>query len=160
MPNSGAVSVSDGGILAVSVGGAGQWTTGTSGNGPIGGLLSGQGGQAGGTVSYAGNVGLGLNVTGTQTYSGNINNVGTSLGLYVGNKDGGTASDPFTQTGTLILSGNNAYTGSTNVGRTPPYACLPRLRPRRPRRSTSRTAPPCNSAATPPPPSSTEIRSR
>jgi autotransporter-associated beta strand protein len=115
MPNSGAVTVNDGGILAVSVGNAGGWTTGTSGEGTIGGLLAGLGGQSGGTVSYSGNVGLGLYVTGTQTFAGDISNVGDSLALNVGNKDGGTGSDPFTQNGTLALSGTNSYTGKTTV---------------------------------------------
>jgi fibronectin-binding autotransporter adhesin len=115
MPNSGGVSVNDGGMLAVSVGGANQWTTGTSGNGTIGGLLAGLGGQTGGTVSYAGSVGLGLYVTGTQTFAGDIGDLGTSLSLHVGNKDAGTASDPFTQNGTLVLSGTNSYTGLTRV---------------------------------------------
>ena len=115
MPGSGAVTVKDGTILAVSVGNAGGWGTGTSGNGTIGGLLAGDGGQSGGTVSYVGNIGLGLYVTGTQTYAGNITDVGTTLSLLVGNKDGGTGSDPFTQNGTLALSGTNSYTGKTTA---------------------------------------------
>ena len=105
MPNSGAVAVS-GATLAVNVGGSGEWTTGTSGNGTIGGLLAGLGGQSGGTVSWTGNVGLGLDTTdasSTQTYSGNIANVGTTLAI---TKLG---------TGTLTLSGANSYSGGTTV---------------------------------------------
>jgi len=115
MPASGAVTVNDGAILGVSVGGGGQWTTGTSGNGTIGGLLAGLGGQSGGTVSYVGNVNLGLYCTNNQTYAGNIGDVGTSLGLYVGNKDGGPTSDPFPVDGNLELSGNNTLSGDIAV---------------------------------------------
>jgi autotransporter-associated beta strand protein len=117
MPSSGAVTVSDGTILSVTVDASNGWTTGTGGNGTIGGLLAGLGGQAGGTVSYSGNVNVGFNVTGTQSYAGNINNVGTTLGIHMGNKDSGTASDPFAAAGTLTLSGNNGYTGITYINR-------------------------------------------
>ena len=104
MPASGDVAVNTGTTLLVNVGGTGEWTTGTSGNGTVGGLLAGLGGQSGGTVSYSGDVTLGLQTTGTQTYSGNIVNVGTSLGLA---KSGA---------GTLILSGTgNTYSGITTL---------------------------------------------
>ena len=111
-PASGAVAIGTGGTLAVNVGGTGEWTTGTSGNGTIGGLLGGLGGQSGGTVSYYGNVALGFDTTNgfanpngiaTQTYSGAIANVGTTLGI--------------TKLGTniLFLSGDNTYAGATTV---------------------------------------------
>ncbi len=103
MPATGAVAVNTDTTLAVNVGGTGEWATGTSGNGTIGGLLAGQGGQSGGTVSYTGDVTLGLQVTGTQTYSGNIVDVGDSLRL---SKSG---------SGTLTLSGTNTYSGGTTI---------------------------------------------
>jgi autotransporter-associated beta strand protein len=104
MPAAGAVAVNTGTSLIVSVGGTGEWTTGTSGEGTIGGLLAGLGGQSGATVSYSGDVTLGLDVaTGTQTFAGDIANVGTSLGI---TKLGA---------GTLALSGDNSYTGTTTV---------------------------------------------
>ena len=105
-PATGAVTVGTGTTLAVNVGGAGEWTTGTSGNGTIGGLLAGLGGQSGGTVTYNGNVALGFDTTNggpTQTYTGAIGNVGTTLGI---TKLG---------TNTLELSGTNTYTGATTV---------------------------------------------
>jgi autotransporter-associated beta strand protein len=106
-PASGAVAVRDGTTLAVNLGGgAAEWTTGTSGNGTIGGLLAGLGGQSGGTVTYTGNVTLGFDTTNAgsaQTYSGVIGNVGTTLGI----KKLGT--------GTLILDQANTYSGGTTV---------------------------------------------
>jgi autotransporter-associated beta strand protein len=104
MPATGNVTVNDGATLSVGVGTGNLWTTGTSGNATIGGLLSGLGGLSGSTVSYSGNVRLGLDfASGTQTYSGTIADVGTSLGI---SKSNG---------GTLVLSGPNSYTGSTTV---------------------------------------------
>jgi len=107
MPVTGAVAVGTGTTLAVNVGGNGEWTTGTSGNGTIGGLLAGLGGQSGGTVGYTGNVTLGIDTTNasptSQTYAGNIANVGTTLALA---KLG---------TNTLVLTTANTYTGGTFV---------------------------------------------
>ncbi len=103
MPATGAVAVQGGAVLGVSVGSASQWTTGTSGNGTIGGLLAGIGGQAGSTVTYSGNVGLELNNSTNQTYSGGITDLGTTLGLIK------------TGAGVLTLAGNNSYTGLTRV---------------------------------------------
>lgn len=107
MPATGAVAAASGTTLAVNVGGTGEWTTGTSGNGTIGGLLGGLGGQAGGTVTYAGTATVGFDTTNaspaTQTYAGAIANVGTTLGI---RKLGAN---------TLELSGSNSYTGATTV---------------------------------------------
>lgn len=116
MPTTGNVSVSSGSILSVSVGNAGGWTTGTSGVGTIGGLLAGDGGQASSQVGYTGDVTLGLNVSGAQTYAGVIGNVGDSLGIHVGNKDSGS-TDAFAYAGTLTLSNSNTFTGGTRVNR-------------------------------------------
>jgi autotransporter-associated beta strand protein len=103
MPATGNVSVNSGAILGVNLGGTGQWTTGTTGNGTLGGLFDGVGGQSGSTVSYSGNIGLLLETTGTQEFEGNLINVGNSLSLI---KSG---------SGTLTLSGSNAYTGKTSI---------------------------------------------
>lgn len=103
MPASGNVTVNDGGTLGVHVGAAGQWTTGTSGNGSIGGLLAGVGGQSGSTLSYTGHVGLQLEVSGTQEYTGTVDNIGASLSL---RKSG---------SGSLALPGSHSYSGKTSI---------------------------------------------
>jgi autotransporter-associated beta strand protein len=106
MPATGTVTVGSGTTLAVNAGGTGEFTSATSGNGSIGGLLSGVGGQ-GTSVIYTGNVSLGIDTAnasgGTMTYAGNMVNVGTTLAL---RKLGAN---------TLVLDGNNTYTGSTTV---------------------------------------------
>jgi autotransporter-associated beta strand protein len=105
MPASGTVAVGTGTTLTVNLGGTGEWTTATSGNGSIGGLLGGIGGQ-GAPVSYTGTTTVAFDTTnagGDQTYSGVIANVGTTLGL---GKQGA---------GTLILTSNNTYTGPTTI---------------------------------------------
>ncbi len=119
MSATGTVTVNDGGILSVGVGGSGEWTTGTSGIGTIGGLLAGDGGQTAAQVTYVDDVAVGLNVSGTQTYSSDITNVtgSTTTAIHIGNKDSGSASDPFTAAGTLTLSGDNSYTGGTSINR-------------------------------------------
>jgi autotransporter-associated beta strand protein len=108
MPATGLVAVGTGTTLAVNAGAAsGEWTNATSGNGSIGGLLAGLGGQVGSTVSWTGAVGLGIDTTnataGTMTYSGVIANVGTSLGI---TKLG---------TGILVLDQANTFNGATTV---------------------------------------------
>ena len=103
MPSVDPVAVETGATLAVNVGGSGEWTTGTSGAGTLGGLLSGTGGQ-GNSVTYSGNVTLGIDTTsGNQIYDGAIGDVGTTLGL--------------TKLGTnkLTLTGATTYTGDTKV---------------------------------------------
>ncbi len=87
----------------MNAGGTGEFNNGTSGNGTIGGLLSGVGGQSGSTVSFASGSYLGIDTTnsgGSLTYSGNITK---PIGLI---KLG---------PGTLTLSGANTYTGSTTI---------------------------------------------
>ncbi|MCX7415011.1 MAG: autotransporter-associated beta strand repeat-containing protein [Planctomycetia bacterium] len=104
-PASGAIATT----LAVNAGAAsGEWTNGTTAtNGSIGGLLAGLGGQAGSTVTYVGNINLGIDTTNataaTMTYSGVVGNVGTTLGI---TKLG---------TGTLVLDQSNTYTGKTTI---------------------------------------------
>ena len=86
MPPSGMVIVGSGATLAVNAGGPNQFTKGTSGNGAIGGLLAGLGGQPGSTVSWNSGANLGIDTTnasgGTLTYGGDIANPGgNTLGL-------------------------------------------------------------------------------
>jgi fibronectin-binding autotransporter adhesin len=103
MSASSAVSVASGATLAVNAGGTGEFAAG-SGNGTIGGLFAGLGGQSGSTVSYASGATIGVdttNATGSITESTAL--TGTGIGL---TKLG---------TGTLILSGTNNYTGTTTV---------------------------------------------
>jgi autotransporter-associated beta strand protein len=106
MPATGTVAVGNEATLAVNLGGTGEWTTATSGNGSVGGLLAGVGGQ-GNPVTYTGNTTLGLdttNASGNQTYASAITNVGTSLGFAkLGN-------------GTLTLTAANTYSGPTTIG--------------------------------------------
>ncbi len=108
MPVTGAVAVGTGTTLAVNAGGTDEFTSATSGGGSIGGLLSGVGGQ-GAAVNYTGNVSLGIDTAnasgGTITYAGSVANVGTTLAL---RKLGAN---------TLVLTGNNTYTGGTTISR-------------------------------------------
>ncbi len=104
MPSAGTVSVTVGATLAINVGGAGEFTSGTSGAGSIGGLLAGIGGQ-GGRVTWSGAF-LGIdtsNAGGGVTYSGVISDPGGDSGLA---KLGGNS---------LTITANNTYTGYTVV---------------------------------------------
>ncbi len=108
MPGTGDVSLADGTEIIVTVGGSG-WTTGTSGVGTLGGLLAGDGGSGTATVSYSGAHTIGLNIDGgSQDFSGNIGNVSgsgaTSLAIYSNSNSG-----------TMALSGNNTYSGTTTL---------------------------------------------
>jgi autotransporter-associated beta strand protein len=106
MPATGTVTVGTGTTLAVNAGGTGEFTSATNGAGSIGGLLAGLGGR-GAAVNYTGNVSLGIDTAnasgGTMTYAGSITNVGTTLAL---RKLGAN---------TLVLDGNNTYTGGTTI---------------------------------------------
>ncbi len=104
MPSAGTVSVTVGATLAINVGGTGEFTSGTSGAGSIGGLLAGIGGQ-GGAVTWSG-ASLGIdtsNAGGGVTYSGVIGDPGGGLGLA---KLGGNS---------LTITANNVYSGNTVV---------------------------------------------
>ena len=113
MPSAGEVTVNDGTTLTVAVGGSGEWTTGSSGNGTLGGLLAGLGGQAGSTVSFVGTTNLGLNVSGDQSYSGVIASAGNIMVKGSGSLqltgDNTFSGDIYVDGGaTLILSGDNS----------------------------------------------------
>ena len=103
MPASGNVAVNDGTTLVINLGGSGEWTAGASGNGTLGGLFAGLGGQSGSTVSYTGNVTLGIVPSGSLTLTSAVGDVGTSLGI------------DHAGSGTLELAGNNTYSGDTVV---------------------------------------------
>lgn len=107
MPAVGTVAVQSGATLAVNVGGIGEFSNATTGHGSIGGLLAGLGGQSGSSVSYIGDVTLGIDTTnapgGALSYAGAIGNVGSTLGLA---KLG---------SGTLTLTGATNYTGATTI---------------------------------------------
>jgi fibronectin-binding autotransporter adhesin len=105
MPSSGAVAVSSGAAIGIDLGGAGDWTTGTSGVGTLGGLLAGVGGAGTSTVTYSGDAGLRLNVAANSAYSATIANPSGSTSLQL-IKDG---------TSSLTLSGNNSYSGGTTL---------------------------------------------
>ncbi|HEY8993093.1 MAG TPA: autotransporter-associated beta strand repeat-containing protein [Lacunisphaera sp.] len=129
MPASGTVATSANTTLGVNVGGAGEFSTATSGAGSIGGLLAGTGGQ-GAPVTWNASASLGLdttNATGTVTYADAINRglvkLGTGTlelttgGTYATN---GAAGFPLViRQGTLLLNGGtHTVTGEAVVGGT------------------------------------------
>lgn len=104
MPASGTVTVNSNATLAVNVGGTGQFTSSTSGNGSIGGLFSGLGGQSGSLVTLNPGSSIGIDTTdagGYLTYAGSISNAGVGL-----TKLG---------SGTLLLTHDNTYSGGTTL---------------------------------------------
>ena len=81
MPASSTVAV-NGATLGIKLGGTDEWTAVGSGSGTLDGLLNGIGGQ-GNTVTYSGNVTLGIDTSngGDQSYGGAIGNVVGSTSL-------------------------------------------------------------------------------
>jgi autotransporter-associated beta strand protein len=130
MPAVGTVAVSLGTTLIVNVGGGtGEWSTGTSGAGTLGGLLAGTGGQ-GAPVTY----GPGLITLGIDTSNASVNNVtvgsnaitsvinsrfhDSAVQTYSGviaNPAGATLGLNKLGLNTLALTGANSYTGVTNI---------------------------------------------
>lgn len=115
MSVSGAVTVNSGATLAIYARGAGEWTTGASGGGSIGGLIAGTGGQ--GTVDQitwnsASSLGIDAsNAPGNSlTYSGSIGNFRSGSGT-TRNDVGLTKLG----SGTLTLTGSNSYSGLTAI---------------------------------------------
>jgi autotransporter-associated beta strand protein len=103
MPPAGNVTVNTSATLTVELGGAGDWTGGTSGVGTLGGLFSGLGSAGTSTVSFSGDATLGLDMTGNITYAADLPNLGSNLSII---KTGGSS---------LTLTGNNSYSGKTWV---------------------------------------------
>ena len=105
MPSTGNVTVNSGATLAVDVGQAGEFTGATSGAGSFGGLLAGTG-VGSSTVTYSGDVGVGIDITGTNvTYAGNIANPAGSTSLSLVKLNGNN----------LTLTGASTYTGRTRI---------------------------------------------
>ena len=103
MSASSAVTVNAGGTLSIAVGAASPlFTNGTTGNGTIGGIFSGLGGQSGSTVTLNPGSTVGIDTTSASvTYAGSITNAGVGL----------------TKLGTnsLILTAAETYTGPTTI---------------------------------------------
>jgi fibronectin-binding autotransporter adhesin len=106
MPSTGNVTVNTGATLAVDVTGAGKFTNATSGAGSFGGILAGVG-VGTSTVTYSGDVTLGIDITGgATTYSGVIANPVGSTSLSLRKINGQN----------LTLTGANTYSGKTIIG--------------------------------------------
>ena len=107
MPASGTVTVNNGATLAVNAGGTGEFTGATSGNGSIGGLLAGVGGQGASSVTWNAGAILGIDTTNAGaglTYSG-----------VIADSSAGTLGLTKLGAGQLTLSASNTYTGGTIV---------------------------------------------
>jgi len=122
MSNTGTVAVGAAGTLVVNAGGTGEFTGATSGNGSIGALLGGTGGQ-GAPVTYTAGSFLGIDTTnagGSLTYTGNVasslvpvlDKLGTGTLSITGTVD---APELEVGAGTLALSGGSAGTGFLNA---------------------------------------------
>ena len=114
--NSGGVTVNNGGTLAVNAGGAGEWTDSAVITDPasIAGLIAGTGGQGtANQVTWMSGSTLAVDTTnagGSMTYTGNIGNFRTTGG-------GTTNAVGFTKrgSGTLELQGNNTFSGPLSI---------------------------------------------
>ena len=107
MSASSAVTVGAAGTLGAFIGGTGEFTSGSVGNGTVEGLLAGLGGQAGSTVIWTAGASLALdtaNAGGSFTYSSVLADTGAGVLGFA--KQG---------SGTLVLTGSNTYTGTTTL---------------------------------------------
>ena len=114
MPSTGTISVGTGGGLMVDVGGAGEFSTATSGAGSFGGVLAGVG-AGGNTITYSGDVTIGIDIAGAAyTYGGVIANAtgSTNTSLYKLNGNNLTLTGANTYTGKTILSGGSLVVSS------------------------------------------------
>ena len=120
MPASGTVTVNNGATLAVNAGGAGKFTGATAGNGSIGGLLAGVGGQGASSVTWNAGAILGIDTTNAGaglTYSGVIADSGAGpLGLTKLGAGQLTLSQPNTYTGGTIVSAGTLVATNLSAG--------------------------------------------
>jgi fibronectin-binding autotransporter adhesin len=104
MPSTGVVALANNTAIGINLGGAGNWSAGTSGVGTLGGLIGGLGGAGSSTLTYTGSVGLRLNVLGDSTYSDVIPNLDTG-------------ATTLTKLGAnlLTLTNANTFSGAVNL---------------------------------------------